>query len=225
MRDLFPTKNFRCLRRNPAGEVENHWVKPSLDFSAKVVCKPCNEGWMSNLESQHAKPAMRDLIIGKCDMPITQSQARSIAVFAFKTAVVIDHLRREESFYSREIRHDFARSLRLPIAFQVWCAGYLPMGSGRVTSVYYEHPTNTGDGLKLHVCTFAVGHFAFQTVASKYFGPSISFSSKSGFDHLSVPLWPEIPSGFVWPAGDVLRSPGQFEAFAERWEVIEPPRY
>jgi hypothetical protein len=223
MRDLFTTKKFHCLQKNSTGEVIGYWTKPTLDFKAKVVCKTCNEGWMSHLESQEAKPAMADLIVGSLDIPITRARANSIALFAFKTAVIIDHMRRADLFFSRSDRHTFASTLQIPNTVQMWFAGYLQMGSGRLTSLYHEPPMKTSSGLKLYVCTFGVGHLVFQTVAVKYSGPSISFVPQLGFERLAVPFWPDSPIGFAWPAGEVLRTRNQFEAFAERWGVIGPP--
>jgi hypothetical protein len=45
---------------------------------------------MSDIENNHAKPAMSELIVGNSDVPIETLRARSIALFCFKTAAVID---------------------------------------------------------------------------------------------------------------------------------------
>ena len=64
MRKLFKSKKFRFHQRNSSGKIVKEWSLPGIDLKAKVVCKPCNEGWMSRLEAQHAEPAMADLLIG-----------------------------------------------------------------------------------------------------------------------------------------------------------------
>jgi hypothetical protein len=79
---LFPGKKLFSAT-NQAGDVVRQYTDKKIDWTAKVVCKSCNETWMSNIENQHAKPVMTDLIIGKVDIPIPQSSARSIALFAF----------------------------------------------------------------------------------------------------------------------------------------------
>src|ERR1700677_4836142 len=73
------------------------WKSSELDWKAKVVCGPCNNTWMSEIESKHAKPVMTPLIKGDSAFPIGSSEAHSLALFAFKTAVVLDHAHRRDS--------------------------------------------------------------------------------------------------------------------------------
>jgi hypothetical protein len=61
-----------------------NWSANKLNWTARVVCEPCNVGWMSKVEEHHPEPAMSDLIAGKVDIPIPQSRANSIALFALK---------------------------------------------------------------------------------------------------------------------------------------------
>jgi hypothetical protein len=99
MNGLLPGKK-RFISKDKDGKVIFQRIAKELDWTAKVVCKPCNETWMSKIEGDHAKPSMEDLITGKLDIPIMQSRANSIALFGFKTAVVLDHLRRDpEPFF------------------------------------------------------------------------------------------------------------------------------
>ena len=139
MRELFPAKRFLFTQRNEKGEIVSVWNPPDIDLTANVVCKPCNEGWMSNLESRHAKPSMRDLILGDKGITVSESRARSMAIFAFKTAVVVDHMyRRPLPFFSRSIRYRFAKSLTIPENVMMWFAGFLNFGGGLVESFYPE---------------------------------------------------------------------------------------
>src|SRR3954468_13090910 len=95
MRDLLPIKRFRFYRRDENRVPVTTWNKSNLDVTAKVVCKRCNEGWMSDLESSHAKVALQPLILGDQHITISEKRSRSLALFAFKTAVVIDHMGRD----------------------------------------------------------------------------------------------------------------------------------
>ena len=70
---------------------ERQWVSPKLDWKANVVCATCNNTWMSRIEDTRAKPAMEALITGSIDITIDQSRANDIAIFAFKTSVILDH--------------------------------------------------------------------------------------------------------------------------------------
>jgi hypothetical protein len=220
MSELLPgRKIFRS--RNQAGKVTKEWQQPSLDWKAKVVCESCNTGWMSNVESQHAKPAMGDLVLGKKGIDIPQSRANSIAIFAFKTAVVFEHLRRDSSpFFARDTRFRFRESLEIPFTVRMWMAEFEPRGSGHAITYYHQGHPGTQKTIELYVCSFSCEHFCFQVVAEKW--PSGAFlSSRAKFERLAVPFWPEIPIGFIWPAPLALKSITDFSKFASRWNYLD----
>jgi hypothetical protein len=221
MRQLFRAKKFRFVKRDLEGNIERTWSSGEIDIKANVVCKACNEGWMSNLEDRHAKTALTDLIIGDKDLIISHVHARAIARFAFKTAVVVDHMKRNgELFFSRAVRHHFAKSLTIPRSVRVWFAGYLPMGSGNLLPFWYDKSFPQGNHIKLYVCTYAVGHFVFQVVSVEVRGVT-DFSPHESFEHLAIPLWPNLPLGIKWPpVSDVLRTKADFERFSARWEKL-----
>src|SRR5882724_10367570 len=50
--------------RRRGGRTERRWSRNTLDPSIKVVCKRCNEGWLSQLEGE-AKFVVEPLILGK----------------------------------------------------------------------------------------------------------------------------------------------------------------
>jgi hypothetical protein len=219
MRKLFKSKKFNFSQRNSLGKIVNQWSLPGIDLKAKVVCKPCNEGWMSRLETQHAEPAMSDLIVGK-EVLVSESRAKSIALFAFKTAVILDHMGRDKPFYSVSARREFANSLIIPANVNVWLAGLFPTGSGRIYSLYPEIYLEPPRFLKLNVCTFAAGHLVFQVVGRQYIEIP-AFRPVPGFDHLAVPIWPLVKQDISWPLPHVLRYRSDFEKFSERWGVIQ----
>jgi len=218
MNALFPgEKNFLNILDG------KNWSANELNWTAKVVCEPCNNGWMSDIESQHAQPAMTDLIAGKVDIPIPQSRANSIALFAFKTTVVIEHLNRRRTgrFFPREVRHRFRQTRNIPPNINMWMAGYLPPGQGRCTTIYHELP-DPGT-LELYVCTYAIGRFVFQVVAERK-PSSFALSPVAGFEHLAVPFYPRIPDGFVWPPEAVLKTVKDYDFFAVRWSRLNARR-
>jgi hypothetical protein len=218
MNALFPGKKaFRKI--NERMEVTKSWTSSQLDWKAKVVCEPCNNGWMSKIESRHAKPAMADLIAGKLDIPIPQSRANSIALFAFKTAVILEHLNRSRTIhiFPRQVRHRFRETLEIPDNVRMWMAGFLPPGKGRCVTLYHE--ASNPDSLELYVCSYCVGRFVFQVVAERT--PTfLTLFPVARFEHLAVPFWPRVPTGFVWPPEAVLKTVGEFEDFAARWHRL-----
>jgi len=83
--------------------------------------------------------AVTDLIAGKMDIPIDQSRAYSIGLFAFKTAVNLEHLNRTRSarFFPREARYRFKQTLTIPPNVTMWM-GYLPHPPRRAGASRYE---------------------------------------------------------------------------------------
>jgi hypothetical protein len=176
---------------------------------------------MSDIESLHAKPVMGPLIDATVGIPITQSAANSIALFAFKTAVICDHMRRDYPvrFFSREVRHRFKDTLEVPATVEMWFAAFAWPGQGACLTVYHDVPEP--DSLKLYVCTYLIGHLVFQVVASR---KPVSWHIRphgATFENLAVPFWPRIRDGFIWPAKSGLTTATEFREFATRWNRID----
>lgn len=213
-------KRFRVRDRD--GKVTVRHAN-QLDWTGNVVCEKCNGTWMSDIENKHAKPAMRDLILGEGGIKVTQSRADSIARFAFKTAVVLDHMqRRRAPFFSRSTRHGFRESHAVPATVGMWLAGLRPSGTGYIHTVYHEGPLASGSQISLYVCTYAVGHLVFQVVAQnlRIFDRSTFCPSETTYAKVAIPFWPWIPAGVVWPPPRTLETVGDFESFAERWRRL-----
>lgn len=200
----------------------------ALDWTVKVVCEECNNGWMNEIENKHAKPVMAPLIGGKIHIPISQLNARSIALFAFKTAVIVDLLRKssDDHFFSRRQRTAFKNHLTIPASVAMWMCVYAPRKSRRadVFSGYYSGDIPLMGPVQLYVCTYGVGNFAFQVLSVKHISSQGGFATDK-FENLSVPFWPKIAPGFVWPIPIGLRSVEEFTQYHQRWEALIPMQF
>lgn len=177
---------------------------------------------MSAIENNHARPSLADLITGKVEIPISQPRRNSIALFAFKTAVVFDHLvRNRQPFFERSARHEFRNSLTIPSNVSIWLAGFGPAGKGNAHTCYHTGILPNTNEITMYVCTYAVGHVVLQIVGCNAPVVRQIATKTTQFDGLSVPLWPELPAGFVWPAGEVLQTVDDFDSFSMRWRDLE----
>lgn len=223
--DLFPGKKKFSLKT--AQGVDTEWTSNSLDWRAKVVCETCNNTWMSEIENNHAKPALTDLIIGNTDIAFTESRARSITFSAFKTGVILDHSQRDrQPFFSRRIRY----------AFRDTSTYQLTLMFGRART--FQDPAETFiPATKQERCHLKIillppirlsfmclrgllDIFCFQFVAVKQI-VAVPFAPNLRFDNLAVPIWPRLHTGYLWPERVALRNKQQFEVFAERWRKID----
>jgi len=220
MNDLFPGRKHFTMR-DKHGKFSKKWRTAELDWTAKVVCEPCNGGWMSKIENEHAKPAMTDLIRGTGDITISKSIARSIALFAFKTAVVFDHMQKERGpFFHRIIRDRFRESCEISPTIRMWMTAYSPSGSGAVHTCYHEGRHTLSGRIELYICTYAVGHFVFQVCAER--GPMRAYlTPRPDFEDLAIPFWPSVPKETTWPPPAALSSAVDFHKFSIRWNEVE----
>ena len=103
----------------------DHWISEGIDSKTKVVFGNCNETWMSDIENRHAIPVLKPMITGSSTVPITRDTARSLAIFSFKTAVVLDHARRVgDPFFPPNVRANFMNHLTIPADVQMWVCGF-----------------------------------------------------------------------------------------------------
>jgi hypothetical protein len=167
------------------------------------------------IENKNAKPAMSDLIIDKPGILIDQVRANSIALFAFKTAVILDQLVTGRApFFERSVRHEFRKSLTIPSNVGMWLTRFALRGRGESNTLYHEGTAPEGGRIEMYVCTFSAEHLVLQVVAFRQFG-LLSAATKDEFT--AIPFWPAIEAGFVWPPSSSLRTVSEFDTFSDRW--------
>jgi hypothetical protein len=217
--DLFPGKS--TVKYQDGGGRIREWTSVKIDWKARVVCKSCNNGWMSNLESQHAKPVLTPLIIGEVSVPVTQKAARSLALYAFKTAVVMDHAhRRGNPWFSTRIRYAFREHQTISTAVEMWmCGTYGRRRAIDLHSGYFSGSLTPTYPVQSYVCTVAIGHLVFQVHSGKHLGTKQIFPLPT-HDAVAVPFWPGLPSGLVWPFVANLHGKRDFDLFCMRWRSI-----
>lgn len=215
--DLYPpdTVNFSKIERDRS--VSKRWKMPGLHLTANVVCKRCNETWMSDIEGL-AKTAMSGLILGQMVEEITPEQAHGIAVFAFKTSVITDRMV-AGNFFEVSARYSFRESRTIPPSVFMWLLGLHDervSGGLRIRTIYF--PNQSVPDLTLNVCPFFVDHFGFQVVSVKS-NTVRTIKAPPLPPGVAIPFYPEIGQGISWPRGIVLHS-SAFDEFAELWDRV-----
>jgi len=220
MMDLFPGRRNAWFISGDAKE-RIDFETDSMDWKARVVCANCNNTWMSDIERQHAKPALTPLITGEMDIPVDLSRAHSIALFAFKTAVVLDHSQRTRApFFSKRQRYAFRLHRMIPGNVNMWFCGIKDhRGGGQFKTAYLTGKPSTADESLMYACTCALGCFVFQVLAVKQVG-NARFRPLGGFEGLGEPFFPAIRRGYIWPLQFALDGVSQFELFADRWRNV-----
>lgn len=177
MDKVIPAGKMTGRRIDPSGKVTPITVH-KLNFKAPVVCASCNNTWMSDLENKHAKPAMTDLMVSLESRTVTPEQLHSIARFAFKTAVVANHMSDSTAtFFSTFQRRRFRKALEIPEGVAVFMAAsvtpYVKQALFRST---YFKTVNFVNNVDYYVLTWALGYLLLQVVAVKW--PILSLGSE-----------------------------------------------
>src|SRR5437870_1568909 len=117
------TSGYRFTRWDETGAYKK-WHSPKMDQKTNVVCKDCNEGWMSDIETE-AKQTLSWIIRDGARVSLLTRGIVTLAVFAFKCAVVANYMALNESpFFTPHTRHRFRESLIIPAGVHMWLAAF-----------------------------------------------------------------------------------------------------
>jgi hypothetical protein len=222
--ELMPVNIFNLTRRNQDGTF-NQWQSNELNVKAKVVCKRCNNEWMSQLE-QDAKDTLANMMLYGSPVSFLPLGIASIATYAFKGAVIGNFMHPSRApFHSDAVRHKFAKDRSLPDAFQVWLFS-LPRQRGTFKSYFHATRPDSRHQFQLDVFTFAAGFFGLQAVtfrwATRHYRrhrEPLILAQNPVYDDLSVPLWPSDGHPVSWPPRKHL-SETSLEEFITRWSRV-----
>jgi hypothetical protein len=183
---------------------------------------------MSRLENDIAKPAMKDIILSDRLASISCDRMKSIASFAFKSAVIADHmsLPTRDPFFPVAARHAFAASLQIPVNFKVWITAFKEVRHGVFRAVYHPCPDNAVRRFELYAFTFGAGFLIFQTLAVRWLNSDIATSTTARqaaiWNKFSIPIWPNDGRSVLWPADKQLDLRWA-STFSHRWQHLSMP--
>lgn len=125
---------------------DRDWTADALSMTAKIVCEPCNTGWMHRLE-ESARPFLESMIRGR-GRHLYAEGSRQVAYWALKTALTTDRAQEAEHWSVPD--EDFAALYEaedvLPGTF-VWL-GSCTFGSGAFAR-HWTLKTQADDGTRL----------------------------------------------------------------------------
>jgi hypothetical protein len=156
----------------PADEWERRWKAPDATQTGRIVCKPCNTGWMSRLEGTVAN-LLEPMMLG---IPRTLDIAEqdTIALWAAKMTAVWESINpRVNAVSEAEYRH-IHRWRSPPPGWRVWIAAY---GGTTWNTYHWKHPLRLlpaethhadrgpvrAEEVNAHLSTFLCKRYVFQT--------------------------------------------------------------
>lgn len=92
---------------------------PSHNYTLKLVCAQCNNGWMSALEGS-AKSMLEDLILSeKPNLNFSQEESEVLALWSYKTALVISRAS-QHSFTNTLPEYFYHKAMQSSIPYGIW---------------------------------------------------------------------------------------------------------
>ena len=176
----------------------------------RVVCKSCNNGWMSALE-ERTKPMLLPVIGGQRHRLPLEAQ-ELLATWAAKTVMIAEHVRPHKDGISQTDRTFLKDRLKPADNWYVWIATYSG-SSWRNLTIYQSRghlqksPVG-GPGVIKHyiqATTFGVGHLLVLVVNTSCEEVRIALSGRDWNGLLQI--WPAGRRSILWPLQRVLFDP------------------
>jgi hypothetical protein len=182
------------------------WLGPT--FTTKRLCGSCNNGWMSELESRVRK-TMGGLI-NDISLVLNREQQESLALWASKTAMVIEGAKQSKNnFYSVEQRHGF-RSTLVPLPDTAIWLGRCAQSNMLHGEARKLHPRKSATPNPLDdgcATTFVIGRLVIQLLSVKCKPETgqrnLIIQMREGpWERKLVQVWPIERERVNWPPSD-----------------------
>jgi hypothetical protein len=227
---LPPNERYICNERIVSRDEYIRYPRKKIRIIAKVVCTPCNNGWMSAIESR-LKPILKDAFFDEVQRTFIPAQLGTIAAFAFKTLVVANHKDLSAlPFFTAAERFRFRRDLHIPDGVQVWMATRQAIAGkyyGFWKSVHGKSDKHFTYGFANYICTWNFQNIVLQAMATKWQDkrrrnttPPMSFPQNEHWEKASVAIWPLPPDDIQWPPSFCLGDRNLVE-YRDRWDQIK----
>lgn len=207
------------IERDSSGNAGLHTMK------LRVVCAPCNNGWMNRLENE-ARPTLTKMILGQRHL-ISDDQQEKVAKWCVAKVIVAEHATGAVPMTPPADRQSFAHSREIPDYFRVYvCAHKLEpqLGYTRRTSTVSlarGRPVPELQGMRRNVqqVSFFMGKALVHVNAARVEGFAIEDRFQMPLVHKDMRFWPPSHSRIKWPGKSVLHFE-QIRALANSWAII-----
>ena len=156
-------KNWGPIRRFKEGSPVE--ITASAQVKIKAVCQPCNNGWMSRLETENK--SLIGGLLNDLSLWLDTSQQTSLALWTTKTAMILDAVTKDRNrFYTRSECENLHLNSLIPDRTTMWVGRYYRSHlSLDGTEVWINLP-GTPKVAKVCATTIVVGHLAIQSVTA-----------------------------------------------------------
>jgi hypothetical protein len=185
-----------------------------MGVTVNDVCKGCNDGWMRAIE-ETTEPILSPMIQAPLHSQLDPRQQQAIAVWAYKTAMVVDLIKpHRERFFADQERHTLAQTHAMPGNQPfIWLAGFVgfQLATAVDYSLFYDPGDRAADRPTDAYCvTVTVGHVALQVFAYHRLEEvrRVSLQVPTAWDRATVRLWPANAQPIGWPPAQMFDTHG-----------------
>ncbi len=201
---------------------EHSWPDLAPELLVRWVCRQCNNGWMSQLESQ-AKPFLQPLLMGEHCFLDMSGQA-TIALWSMKTAMVLEALDEPEQRAYTQIERERLRTMSaIPWRTSVWLAASVDRSFFLSSkSRHSGEGPNPMSGVSI---TVAFAHVVLQVLTIRLpeaVAPktNVTTAVRHGpWDRATHQIWPNQRVQLRWPPPVGLNGGAGLDSFAERFST------
>lgn len=201
---------------------ESSWRVLEPELTVRCVCRQCNNGWMSQLESQ-AKPFLQPLLMGE-NCYLDMSGQATVALWSMKTAMVLEALDQPEQRAYTQLERDRLRTLSaIPWRTSVWLAASVDRSF--FLSSKNRHLGEGPNPIPGVSITIAFAHAVLQVLTIRVpedVGPKTIVTTgvrRGPWDRASLRIWPDQSVQLQWPPPVGLNGESGLDAFAERFST------
>jgi hypothetical protein len=177
----------------------------------RVTCSACRAGWMRSLDTR-----ARRLLIGMIEgesLTLRPAHQKTLAAWAFKTALLLSYTTPADVPYPRHHFTDFKRTRLPPVATLVIYGAHRSRERAGAWSQQVFDPAPGDDAVTSVVTVVIAGLFfqvrTFASAAWRHHAPDLS--ERAGLTQ----VWPSRSQAISWPNGGVGFSPDDLRRFAQ----------
>jgi hypothetical protein len=196
----------------------------------RVVCKQCNNGWMSALEA-NAKRVLTPLILGK-RTTLTASDQRSIATWVSLKSIISEHNIHDDEVTPQTARSAFRKNPQPLSGMIIWIG---ECGQGGWQSAFYRTKMCLGI-LPMHALPTESNRPATANSQSISFGigrlfihvshttiPQLNLKLKTGRAGVVRQIWPIVAQNIFWPPMQTLTAENAATIASTLNRILENP--
>ena len=219
LKDVLPIKGPVDVYVGAEGGAPS-WTMASLDQKARIVCRGCNNGWMSDLEA-FCRPRMASAMAQATSVSLAPTEQERVAAWAVKTALTLHAgfpaLRDLGQLPADHLHWMPAWKTTPPPGSFVWLFRALPFARGgrrfrgawvRMAGIGLGDAQRIGDPEhpNAYLATFTVGHLGLQVFGRDRPADGLIRRVDPGayWRGALVEIWPPNLVGAIWPPPRVL---------------------